>query len=32
MPSERVSTRLDSEVEMNLKLSINSNLYVIVLP
>ena len=32
MPSERVSTRLDNEVEMNLKLSINSNLYVIVLP
>ena len=31
-PSDKLSTRLDSEVDINLKLSINFSLYVIVLP
>ena len=30
-PSDKLSTRLDSEVDINLKLSINFSLYVIVL-
>ena len=30
--SDKLSTRLDNEVDINLKLSINFNLYVIVLP
>ena len=31
-PSDKLSARLDSEVDINLKLSINFSLYVIVLP
>ena len=30
--SDKLSTRLDSDVDMNLKLSMNFSLYVIVLP
>ena len=31
-PSNKLSARLDNELDINLKLSINFNLYVIVLP